>query len=149
MLHFLAGIPRLIFLLAPLAFLLCHVYIIYAPALAIAIYVLPHMVHTSLTNSRIQGRWRHSFWSKVYETVLAWYIARPTTVALFNPHKGKFNVTAKGGLVEERHLDWVITKPYMLLVLLNIAGIGMGFWRMARPMSCSPSGSVWCGWFTT
>ncbi|WP_313373605.1 UDP-forming cellulose synthase catalytic subunit [Pantoea sp. CTOTU50773] len=131
MLHFLAGIPRLIFLLAPLAFLLCHAYIIYAPALAIAIYVLPHMLHTSLTNSRIQGRWRHSFWSEVYETVLAWYIARPTTVALFNPHKGKFNVTAKGGLVEERHLDWVITKPYMMLVLLNIAGIGMAFWRMA------------------
>lgn len=55
MLHFLSGIPRLIFLLAPLAFLLCHAYIIYAPALAIAIYVLPHMLHTSLTNSRIQG----------------------------------------------------------------------------------------------
>lgn len=131
MLHFLAGIPRLIFLLAPLAFLLCHAYIIYAPALAIAIYVLPHMLHTSLTNSRIQGRWRHSFWSEVYETVLAWYIARPTTVALFNPHKGKFNVTAKGGLVEKRHLDWVITKPYMFLVLLNLAGIVMAFWRMA------------------
>jgi cellulose synthase (UDP-forming) len=131
MLHFLAGIPRLIFLLAPLAFLLCHAYIIYAPALAIAIYVLPHMLHTSLTNSRIQGRWRHSFWSEVYETVLAWYIARPTTVALFNPHKGKFNVTAKGGLVEKRHLDWVITKPYMILVLLNLAGIVMAFWRMA------------------
>nr|MBA2817619.1 UDP-forming cellulose synthase catalytic subunit [Candidatus Pantoea persica] len=34
MLHFLSGIPRLIFLLAPLAFLLCHAYIIYASALA-------------------------------------------------------------------------------------------------------------------
>lgn len=142
MLHFLAGIPRLIFLLAPLAFLLFHAYIIYAPALAIAIYVLPHMVHTSLTNSRIQGRWRHSFWSEVYETVLAWYIARPTTVALFNPHKGKFNVTAKGGLVEQRHLDWVITKPYMLLVLLNIAGIVMAFWRMAH----GPSNEILTIW---
>ncbi|PKH23734.1 UDP-forming cellulose synthase catalytic subunit [Enterobacterales bacterium CwR94] len=131
MLHFLAGIPRLIFLLAPLAFLLCHAYIIFAPALAIAIYVLPHMLHTSLTNSRIQGRWRHSFWSEVYETVLAWYIARPTTVALFNPHKGKFNVTAKGGLVEERHLDWVITRPYMMLVMLNVAGVIAAGFRIA------------------
>lgn len=131
MLHFLSGIPRLIFLLAPLAFLLTHAYIIFAPALAIAIYVLPHMLHTSLTNSRIQGRYRHSFWSEVYETVLAWYIARPTTVALFNPHKGKFNVTAKGGLVEEQHLDWVITKPYMFLVLLNLAGVFMAGWRIA------------------
>ncbi|MFS2221585.1 UDP-forming cellulose synthase catalytic subunit [Pantoea sp. B65] len=130
MLHFLSGIPRLIFLLAPLAFLLCHAFIIFAPALAIAIYVLPHMAHTSLTNSRIQGRWRHSFWSDIYETVLAWYIARPTTVALFNPHKGKFNVTGKGGLVEERHLDWVITRPYMLLVLLNLAGLLAAFWRL-------------------
>ena len=142
MLHFLAGIPRLIFLLAPLAFLLFHAYIIYAPALAIAIYVLPHMLHTSLTNSRIQGRWRHSFWSEVYETVLAWYIARPTTVALFNPHKGKFNVTAKGGLVAERHLDWVITKPYMFLVLLNLAGVLMAGWRLAN----GPSNEVLTVW---
>jgi len=130
MLHFLAGIPRLIFLLAPLAFLLLHAFIIFAPALVIAIFVLPHMIHTSLTNSRIQGRWRHSFWSEVYETVLAWYIARPTTAALFNPHKGKFNVTAKGGLVEEQHLDWVITRPYMCLVLFNLAGVGAALWRL-------------------
>lgn len=131
MLHFLSGIPRLIFLTAPLAFLLLHAYIIFAPALAIALYVLPHMIHASLTNSRIQGKYRHSFWSEIYETVLAWYIARPTTVALFNPHKGKFNVTAKGGLVEEEHVDWVITRPYMFLVILNLAGLAFGVWRLA------------------
>ncbi|RLM26740.1 UDP-forming cellulose synthase catalytic subunit [Brenneria alni] len=131
MLHFLSGVPRLIFLTAPLAFLLLHAYIIFAPALAIALYVLPHMVHASLTNSRIQGRYRHSFWSEVYETVLAWYIARPTTVALFNPHKGNFNVTAKGGQVEEQHLDWFITRPYLVLVLLNIAGLAAGAWRLS------------------
>ncbi|MFE8151598.1 UDP-forming cellulose synthase catalytic subunit [Brenneria goodwinii] len=130
MLHFLSGIPRLIFLTAPLAFLLLHAYIIFAPAVTIALYVFPHMVHASLTNSRIQGRYRHSFWSEIYETVLAWYIARPTTVALFNPHKGKFNVTAKGGLIEEQHVDWIITRPYLLLVLLNIAGLIAGIWRL-------------------
>ncbi|MEC5343329.1 UDP-forming cellulose synthase catalytic subunit [Brenneria populi] len=130
MLHFLSGIPRLIFLTAPLAFLLLHAYIIFAPALAIVLYVLPHMVHASLTNSRIQGRYRHSFWSEIYETVLAWYIARPTTVALLNPHKGKFNVTAKGGLVEKQHVDWLITRPYLILVLLNIAGLAAGIWRL-------------------
>ncbi|KAA9000697.1 UDP-forming cellulose synthase catalytic subunit [Affinibrenneria salicis] len=130
MLHFLSGIPRLIFLLAPLAFLLCHACIIFAPALAIALYALPHILHTSLTNSRIQGRYRHSFWSEIYETVLAWYIARPTAVALFNPHKGVFNVTAKGGLIEERHLDWSISRPYLLLVLFNLAGLATAIWRI-------------------
>ncbi|WON77081.1 UDP-forming cellulose synthase catalytic subunit [Serratia sp. UGAL515B_01] len=130
MLHFLSGIPRLIFLTAPLAFLLLHAYIIFAPALAIALYVLPHMIHASLTNSRIQGKYRHSFWSEIYETVLAWYIARPTTVALLNPHKGKFNVTSKGGLVKEEHVDWVISRPYLLLVVCNLAGLVFGLWRM-------------------
>ncbi|OIN11953.1 UDP-forming cellulose synthase catalytic subunit [Oceanisphaera psychrotolerans] len=131
MLHFLSGIPRLIFLTAPLAFLLLHAYIIYAPALAIALYMLPHMIHANLTNSRIQGKYRYSFWSEVYESVLAWYIARPTTVALFNPHKGTFNVTAKGGLVEQSHVDWEISRPYLILVLLNFCGLIAGGWRLA------------------
>ena len=129
MFHFLSGIPRLIFLTAPLAFLLLHAYIIYAPALMIALFVLPHMIHASLTNSKIQGKYRHSFWSEIYETVLAWYIAPPTMVALINPHKGKFNVTAKGGLVEEEYVDWVISRPYIYLVLLNLVGVAVGIWR--------------------
>ena len=129
MFHFLSGIPRLIFLTAPLAFLLFHAYIIYAPALMIALFVLPHMIHASLTNSKIQGKYRHSFWSEIYETVLAWYIAPPTLVALINPHKGKFNVTAKGGLVEEEYVDWVISRPYIFLVLLNLVGVAVGIWR--------------------
>ena len=130
MLHFLAGLPRLIYLTAPLAFLLLHAYIIYAPALMIVLYVLPHMIHSSLTNARMQGEYRHSFWGEVYETVLAWYIARPTTVALFNPGKGKFNVTAKGGLMDHDQFDWRIARPYLVLAVLNVAGLGFAVWRL-------------------
>jgi cellulose synthase (UDP-forming) len=130
MLHFLAGLPRLLFLTAPLAFLFLHAYIIYAPALMILLYVLPHMIHASLTNSRMQGSFRQTFWGEVYETVLAWYIARPTTVALFNPRKGKFNVTAKGGLMEHNQFDWKIAQPYLVLSALNMAGLGFAFWRL-------------------
>jgi len=130
MMHFLAGIPRIIYLTAPLAFLLFHSYIIYAPALAIMLYVLPHMIHASLTNSVIQGAYRRSFWGEIYETVLSWYIARPTTVALFSPNKGSFNVTAKGGLIEHEYFDWKIAKPYVLLALLNALGLAFGIWRL-------------------
>ncbi len=129
MFHFLSGLPRLIFLTAPLAFLLLHAYIIYAPAIMIALFVLPHMIHASLTNSKIQGKFRHSFWSEIYETVLAWYITPPTLVALINPHTGTFNVTAKGGLVKHEYVDWVITRPYLWLVLINLLGIAFGVWR--------------------
>ncbi|MGE8263320.1 MAG: UDP-forming cellulose synthase catalytic subunit, partial [Stenotrophomonas sp.] len=129
MLHFMAGIPRLVFLTAPLAFLLMHVYIIYAPALAITLFVLPHMAHASLTNSRIQGKYRRPFWGEVYETVLAWYIARPTTVALFSPRRGKFNVTDKGGMQARDTFDWRVARPYLVLALLNVAGLCFAVWR--------------------
>ncbi|WP_375057393.1 UDP-forming cellulose synthase catalytic subunit [Zobellella sp. DQSA1] len=129
MLHFLAGLPRLVFLLAPLAFLLLHAYIIYAPAALLVLYVLPHMMHSSLTAARMQGKYRKTFWGEVYETVLAWYIARPTTVALLNPAKGSFNVTAKGGLMEQEQFDWRIARPYLVLALLNFLGLGFAVWR--------------------
>ena len=130
MFHFLAGVPRLIYLTAPLAFLLFHSYIIYAPVVLILLYVLPHMVHASITNSIMQGAHRHTFWGEVYETVLAWYIAIPTTVALFAPHKGSFNVTAKGGLVEKNYFDWKIALPYVLLAAANFLGFAVGIWRL-------------------
>jgi len=130
MMHFLYGVPRLIFLTAPLAFLLLHSYIIYASALTLTLYVLPHILHSSITNSRIQGEHRFSFWAEVYETALAWYIARPTTIALFAPNKGSFNVTAKGGLVEDEHFDWTISKPYLALVFLNLIGFAAGIARL-------------------
>ncbi|HJW55476.1 MAG TPA: UDP-forming cellulose synthase catalytic subunit [Burkholderiaceae bacterium] len=150
MLHFLNGGPRLVFLTAPLAFLLFHAYVIYTPAIAVILYVLPHMAHASITNSRIQGRHRHSFWAEVYETVLAWYIVRPTTVALFNPHKGKFNVTAKGGLVEEEYFDWMISLPYLVIVGLNMLGflfgVGRILWGPADEIATTLLNLFWTGY---
>jgi cellulose synthase (UDP-forming) len=126
MLHFFNGIPRLIFLTAPLAFLLFHAYVIYAPAISIALYVIPHMIHGTLTSSRLQGKHRNSFWGEVYETVLSWYIARPTFVALFAPQNGKFDVTAKGGVIEESYFDWTISLPFIILLALNLFGFIFG-----------------------
>ncbi|MFZ6678244.1 UDP-forming cellulose synthase catalytic subunit [Undibacterium sp. Tian12W] len=129
MLHFFYGLPRMVFLLAPLSYLFFEVHIIKASALSIAAYSLPHLLHANLTNSRIQGAHRHSFWAEVYEATLAWYIFRPTLVALINPKLGKFNVTAKGGLVEQEHFDWSISKPYLIMLGMNVLGFFVGIGR--------------------
>ncbi|TBL31994.1 UDP-forming cellulose synthase catalytic subunit, partial [Klebsiella oxytoca] len=84
MLHFLSGIPRMIFLLAPLTFLIFHAYIIYAPAIAIALYVVPYLLHIWLAATKLQGPYRHSFWGEIYETILAWYTTRPVLSTLFS-----------------------------------------------------------------
>ncbi len=129
MIHFFGGIPRLIFLLAPLGFLFFHSYLIYAPAVEILFYAAPMLIHANIANSYIQGKYRHSFWAEIYESVLAWYIARPTTMALISPKTGKFNVTVKGGLVKSDFFDLSISKPYLSLITLNVLGIVAAVYR--------------------
>ena len=123
MLHFFSGIPRLIFLTAQLSYLYFDLHVINAAAVTLAAYAIPHLMQSSIANSHLQGRFRHSFWNEAYEAVLSWYIAWPTTMALINPRLGKFNVTAKGGLVEHDFFDWRISAPYLVLVVLNIVGV--------------------------
>ncbi|CAN7656664.1 UDP-forming cellulose synthase catalytic subunit [Acidovorax sp. LjRoot194] len=130
MLHFFYGLPRLVFLTAPLAYLFFDAHVFQATALMITAYALPHLAHASVTNSRIQGRFRHSFWNEVYESVLAWYIMRPVIVAFINPKLGKFNVTAKGGVIEKAYFDWTIARPYVVLLLVNLVGIAVGIWKL-------------------
>jgi cellulose synthase (UDP-forming) len=39
-------------------------------------------------------------------------------------------VTAKGGRIGEDYLDWTISKPYLLLLALNLAGLAAGLLRV-------------------
>jgi cellulose synthase (UDP-forming) len=130
MLHFFFGLPRLVFFTAPMAYLFFHLHIIHAQAALLALYVLPYILQSNIANAHVQGKYRHTFWAEVYETVLAWYVALPTTLAMINPKLGKFNVTAKGGLVERAYFDWTTSLPYAVLVLLNSAAFVAGLARL-------------------
>ena len=99
MTHFLYALPRLIFLTAPLIYLIFGRVNLPGYWAAILAYAFPHIVLSSIANSRIQGHHRHSYWNEIYETVLAPYILIPTMLALINPKAGTFDVTAKGGVV--------------------------------------------------
>jgi cellulose synthase (UDP-forming) len=129
MVHFLYALPRLIFLTAPLIYMLFGLRNIPGLWITIAAYAIPHLVLSTLTNSRLQGKYRYSFWNEIYETVLAPYILGPTLLALVNPKLGKFNVTAKGGVVKKRYFDKAIARPYGVLLLLNYLGLVVAPWR--------------------
>ena len=123
MTHFLYAFPRLVFLTAPLIYLILGHTNVPGYWAAILAYAFPHLVLSSLTNSRIQGQHRHSFWNEIYETVLAPYIFLPTMLALLNPKLGSFNVTAKGGVVNRSFFDTRIAQPFLLMLLLNFTGL--------------------------
>ncbi|MGI4829582.1 MAG: UDP-forming cellulose synthase catalytic subunit [Janthinobacterium lividum] len=121
--HFLYALPRLIFLTAPLIYLVFgHMNVPGFWAATVA-YAIPHLLMTNLVNSRIQGQHRHSFWNEIYETVLAPYIFLPTMLALIHPKLGRFNVTAKGGVVNRSFFDTRIATPFLLLLGMNLFGL--------------------------
>ncbi len=127
--HFLYALPRLIFLTAPLIYLIFGKTNVPGYWAAILAYAFPHLVLSSLTNSRIQGQHRHSFWNEIYETVLAPYIFLPTMLALISPKLGSFNVTAKGGVVNRSFFDVRIAQPFMVLLFMNVVGLVMAIPR--------------------
>ncbi len=128
-LHFLHALPRLIFLTAPLVYLLLGKSNLYGYVWAILAYVFPHLIMAAVTNSRIHGRYRHSFWNEVFETVLAPYILIPTLLALVNPRWGKFNVTPKRSVVEKAYFDLPIAIPFLILLAVNALGLGVAITR--------------------
>jgi cellulose synthase (UDP-forming) len=121
--HFLYALPRLIFLTAPLIYLVLGHTNIPGFWAAILAYAFPHLLLSNLTNSRIQGQHRHSFWNEIYETVLAPYIFLPTVLALINPKLGSFNVTAKGGVVNRSFFDARIAQPFLAMLAMNLFGL--------------------------
>jgi cellulose synthase (UDP-forming) len=148
MAHFLYAVPRLIFLSAPLIYLLLNHTNIPGYWAAILAYALPHLVLSNLTNSRIQGEHRHSFWNEIYETVLSPYILLPTMMALISPKLGKFNVTSKGGVVKQTFFDAKIAQPFIILLVLNLAGLLVAIprffiWDRDRPGTVLMN-VLWC-----
>jgi cellulose synthase (UDP-forming) len=148
MAHFLYPLPRLIFLTAPLIYLLLSHTNVPGYWAAILAYALPHLTLSNIVNSRIQGQHRHSFWNEIYETVLSPYILLPTMLALINPKLGKFNVTAKGGIVNRSFYDKKIAQPFLVLLFFNFLGLAVAvprflWWDHDRPgtviMNC-----IWC-----
>src|SRR5580698_8422307 len=133
MAHFLCALPRLIFLTAPIIYLVFGMTTLPGLWMAIVAYAAPHLLLASLTHARIHGQHRHSFWNEIYETVMAPYILLPTILALINPKLGRFDVTAKGGVVNRRFFDKRLAQPFLLMLGMNALGVVCGvfrFWQM-------------------
>lgn len=144
MLHFQFALPRLVFLTAPLVYLLLGQSIVTAGAGSLVAYALPHLFHSVMTTRRIQGRQRLTFWGEIYETVLAFYLVGVTVRTFLDPRAGKFNVTHKGGLIPEDYFDARIVRPHIVTAALLVLGCILGVVKLLFPatFNADPSSLV-------
>ncbi len=125
MVHFLFGLPRLIFLLAPLEYIVFGLHPIWAEPFDVLVMLLPHLILSVIATNYQYKNIRHSFWSEIYETVLAPYLACVTVVGLINPSAGKFEVTPKGGATIRPTYNFKNAWPLLLALLATTIGLVM------------------------
>lgn len=128
MLQFYYVVPRLIFLTAPLGYLLAGIQLIQTTPELLGAYALPYLLLTHFTQARLQGANRLPTWADIREAVLAWYLLIPTTLTLVHTELRR----SLGAFQVDPHapFDRLIAWPYGLVALLNLAGLGAGIARL-------------------
>ncbi|WP_297759681.1 glycosyltransferase family 2 protein [Thermosynechococcus sp.] len=125
--YWLLCIPRVIFLLAPLAFLLFGLAPLRATFNEILYFYFPYYLGNIMAFAWLTEGRRSAFWSDVYETLLAFPLALTIVRTLWSPRGKPFKVTPKGIVDPHRiTVNWPLIRPLLILMLLTILGF---LWR--------------------
>jgi cellulose synthase (UDP-forming) len=123
--YFLHGLPRIVFLAAPLSFLLFGVTPIVAKPMDLVHYFFSYYIASVFMINLIGQGYRKTFWSDVYETVVCFRLSKTVIKTFFTPKRTTFHVTPKGE-VGERRLEWKQALPHTVLLAAILIGIVRG-----------------------
>ena len=127
------GIARVIYFVAPAAFLLFGLAIYHASAESILAYAIPYVISTFLVTDFFFGRTRRPFFSEIYESVQSVFLAPAVMSAIRHPHKPSFKVTPKGIGVKDEQLN-SLSLVFFALLCLNGSAAASGVARLvAQP----------------
>lgn len=132
--HFFFGFPRLMYLIAPMLYLLLGINSVKGLGLETLFYALPHIILSMQTNHIPYKRVRFSFWNEIYEFAMSFQAGIVTLLALVNPKLGSFNVTDKGLTVTKRSFDLESVRYLLILGVLTAASLlVVPFWLLISP----------------
>nr|WP_273388527.1 UDP-forming cellulose synthase catalytic subunit [Thermomonas hydrothermalis] len=126
---------RVIFVLAPSAFLILGLHIYNANLPQFFAYALPHVLAAVIVSDFLFGRVRWAFVSELYELTQSIYTLSGLIRVLKSPRSPSFIVTPKG---EQRSEDFIseLARPFYLLYSLTLLSLGFGVWRwFAEPLT--------------
>lgn len=126
--YWLFGYARLVYLLAPAAFLLFGLRIYETTIAAYAAIALPFLLANLLASSFLFGAVRWPFISAVYELLQAFYSLPGILRVLWRPRTPEFAVTPKGQHYDKTYLS-SLSGPFKLVYLITMLALAVGIWR--------------------
>jgi cellulose synthase (UDP-forming) len=122
------AVSRLIMMLAPPVFLIFTINLCDATTEGILIYAAPSLAASLITTQYFYGRVRWPFMSQLYEIIQSIYVSQGLFAVLRKPRSPSFQVTPKGEVMANDAISG-LTKPFYLLLAVNIVGIIYGVAR--------------------
>ncbi|EHQ53353.1 cellulose synthase catalytic subunit [Ectothiorhodospira sp. PHS-1] len=121
---------RIIFLVAPLAYLILGMDIYNASIMQILAYTVPHVIAIYIIADMLYGRKRWPLISELYEVMQCLFSAVAIFKVLLNPRKPAFMVTPKGETLDEEAIS-PLAWPFYVLFVLTLVGFAFGAYRLA------------------
>jgi len=116
---------RLVFLLAPVAFLVFGLQIYAANWQTFTAYAVPHLVAVLTVSSYLYGRVRRSFVSELYELIQSVYCLPAIVKTMLRPRAPAFKVTPKGEFLNRTFIS-PLAFPFYLLLVINVTALCFG-----------------------
>jgi cellulose synthase (UDP-forming) len=123
------GYARLVFIIAPFAFLFFGLKIYDTNLVDFLAFAVPHLIAVFLVSDFLFGKVRWSFVSELYELIQSVYTLPAIIQVFLNPRSPTFKVTAKGESVETDYIS-PLARPFYILVLISLAAFIMGIYKI-------------------
>jgi cellulose synthase (UDP-forming) len=139
------GFARLVFILAPAAYLVFGLHIYDASLGEILAYVAPHMTAAMVAANHLFGKVRWAFVSELYELLQSIFSLPAMVKTLMNPREPDFKVTPKGETVDQNFISSLV-RPFYVLYVAVIISVVAGVWRYLELPADRHITTVTLGW---
>jgi cellulose synthase (UDP-forming) len=124
--YFFHGLPRIIYLVTPLSFLLFKYPPLVTDIKTLLVYFIPHYAASIIAFKMVSRGYRNPFWSDVYETLMSFALTLTAVKTIFVPFKRGFEVTPKGIHQSKLQLAVSFIFPHMVLSGILVLGVALG-----------------------
>ncbi|MFN3889570.1 MAG: UDP-forming cellulose synthase catalytic subunit [Beijerinckiaceae bacterium] len=121
-------LPRMVFMLAPLLFILADIKVFVSNLDEAIAYTATYMVVNLMMQNYLYGSLRWPWISELYEYCQGVFLSKALVAVFLSPRKPTFNVTAKGLSLEKDHLS-ELAWPFFAIFALLALGLVVSVWR--------------------
>jgi len=144
-LFWLFGFARIVFLLAPSAYLLFGLRVYDATLQEFLLFTVPHLVAGLIVADTLFGRVRWMFFSELYELTQSLFSAPAVARVFRNPHAPTFTVTPKTETLEADSVS-SLAWPFYILLAVVITSLVAGILRYRHGIGDMDAILITMGW---